>query len=474
MGKLTSSIPLGFAALLFLFAVSVALDFEYDIASIKGGGEVLGQTSVMVGDTLHKVYEVPIPIKLLDVVTLILAVLVISRLKPLISGIKSGSGSNSRQWFLGTAGLYFLWASVSILVNAHDYTGSQLVVMGLHLLKLMQVILAGVMMSLLIRERDVCEISGPLLLGFLLASVVLILNKSGWIVIGSVAGDRMETFGSIIIAIAIIYHFHRVEVREGRITLLKQVLYVAVVFFASVAILTSGKRGVEFAYLACVVLLLINAITSSMKHSRNLHYALLAGLLVSLPNIVTDIHRTLGQPYNALHGTVYRADIANLYEKLRNIGLYRPFAADQEQPYWLSEEYVVPFVSALDYSGADRIGKIIKTINLSVENLWFGSGFWGVQYKYEFLPDTGLQVILETGLIGAALLLLMLYWIWRGFAKSQRYANRPVALHSLVVLVSLATLSVFCNPFYMSRLVMILMFFAFLCIHPRVRASEID
>ena len=473
MGKLIGSIPGVLAVLLFLFAVSVALDFECDIASITGNGEVLGQSSVMVGDTLHKVYEVSVPLKLLDVVTLVLAVLGISRRKSILSGIRSASENNAQQWLLVVAGLFFLWAAVSILVHVQDYTGSQLVLMGLHLLKLLQVTFAGIIMSLLVREHDISEVSGPLLLGFLLADVLLILNRLGWIVIGTVAGDRMETFGSIIIAIAMIFHFHRVEAREGKISCFKQTLYVVTVFVVSVAVLTSSKRGVEIAYLVCIPLFVVSSLFSSKASSRKLQYALLAGFMVSLPNIVDDFQRTLGQPYNALHGTAHREEIVRTYEMFSSKSAPVANAGKvQERLRWKEKDFKVPFVSNLDYSGAERIGKLIQSIKLSPENLWVGSGFWGVQYKYGFLPDTGLQVLLETGLIGAALLMLMLYWIWHGAAKSRLFTNGPAAVHVLAVLVALVTLSVFCNPFYMSRLVMMWMFFSFLCIYPRVGARE--
>jgi uncharacterized membrane protein YhaH (DUF805 family) len=272
----------------------------------------------------------------------------------------------------------------------------------------------------------------------------------------------------------LIFHFYRVETREVEISAFKQLLYVATVFVASVAILTSGKRSVELVYLVSIALFVGSSLFSSKALSRKLHYTLLAGLMVSLTSIVDDFQRTLGQPYNALHGTAYREEIVRVYAQ------FLEFAPDtdaededaQGQPHWKTEEFRVPFVSNLDYSGAERIGKLIKSISLSTENLWVGSGFWGVQYKYGFLPDTGLQILLETGLIGAALLVLLLYWVWHGAAARRHHTNEAAAIHVLVALVALVSLSVFCNPFYMSRLVMMWMFFAFLCIHPRVRASE--
>jgi hypothetical protein len=460
MGKMIVFAPRGFSAVLFVFALSVALDFEFAIASIAGSGEVLGQSSILVGDALHKVYEVPVPIKLLDVVTLILTILLISRRKIIFSEIKSAYENNAWRWLLFIVGLFYFWAAISILVNVQEYTEPQLLIMGLHLVKLIQVTLVGVIMALLVRENPIHEISGPLLLGFLLASGVLILNKLGWIVIGTAAGDRMETFGGIIIGIAMIFHFHRAETREGEVSALKQLLYVATVIVATIAILTSGKRGITVVYLACIPFFLLSGLFSSKTIRRNLQYALLVGFIFSLPNIASDYQSTFEQPYNALHGTVYRNEIVSLYEKFGS----KPA---EGRPYWKTEEYRVPFVSNLDYSGAERIGKFIKTIKLSVENLWSGSGFWGVQYKYEFLPDTSLQVLLETGLIGAALLLLMLYWFWHGTAESRFHENGHATAHILVVLVALTILGVFCNPFYMSRLVMMWMFIAFLFVYPR-------
>jgi len=357
-----------------------------------------------------------------------------------------------------------------MVVHRADYTASQLVVMGLHLAKLVQVTLVGSMVALLVRERKIVEISAPLLLGFLVASAALIMNKQGLIDIGTVAGDRMETFGGIIIAIILFLHFHRVEALEGRMGTLKQLLYVTTVFIATVAILTSGKRGVELVFLACLAMLAISSLRAGWERSRILHYALIAGLVVSLPNVVADFHRSWGLPYNALHGTAYRGEIVSLYDKFKKHTSISVPPNAQERGAWKSEEFRIPFVSSIDYSGAERIGKVIKTLYLSTDNMWFGSGFWGAQYKY-FLPDTGLQVLLETGLIGAVFWLILLYFIWHGAKRGQRFANGAVAVHALFAVVALC---VFCNPFYMSRLMMMLMFFAFFCVHPKLRANAHD
>lgn len=461
MLKLSLPVPI---TLILLFVFSVGLDFEYSVLSIKGSGEVLGQTSILIGDELQKQYEVSVPIKLMDVLTLALITLVISKRKTILSGINLSNKKDAWYRLLVAAGLYISWAMISIIINAQYYSNPQIVVMTLHLIKLLQVIFAGLMLALLMRGFEFSVASSSLLIGLILVCVILLTNRIGWINIGAVAGDRMETYGVMIIAIIIAFQAYQIEASKAKLPLIKQCLYGGFVFLGTIAILSSGKRGVALAHLVCITLLLTVGYINRNMRIKMLQYALIAGFVVSLPNVVHDFQRTTANHYDAVHGTIYREDIYNLYK----IYIFNQKSLEQIR------ETKVPLISYLDYSGADRIGKYIKTVSLIPENLWAGSGFWGVQYKYGFLPDTGLQVLLETGLIGTVLLLLMFYWIWRGAQKSRCFRNGPAAAHVLVALVALVSLSVFCNPFYMSRLVMMWMSFAFLCVHPQLGESEND
>ncbi len=456
MGKLIALKQIGFFAFLFLFAFSVALDFEYNITYISGSGEVLGQGNILVGDTLQKVYAVPIPIKLHDLVTLAVIMFLIVRWKYISSYIQAITWDSRLMSLIGAGGLFFLWLTISILLNSEEYTRPQLYLMWLHLVKLVQVIFIGVVAALLIRGCDIREVTSPLLFGFFLASSILVLNKFGWIQMGATVGDRMETFGSITIGIFVALFFYEVEAQEGEISGPKKILFAVTILFSVLAILISGKRGVMVAFLVSIAFIMIRYFHVKKTISGNLNYWIVAGLIISLPSIMSDFQRTTGLSANSLHGTIYREDIIRLYAQIQRV-LGNIQDLNEEGGISITSELRIPIISSLDYSGVERIGKIIKSFNLSAENIWIGSGFWGTQYKHSFLPDSGMQVLLECGLVGVALLLLSIYLMWIFVAK-----NYLLSSFYLATLALLTSISLFCNPFYMSRLMMIWIFFCVL------------
>lgn len=460
MGKLTGSGGMRFAAFLFLFAISVALDFEYDVYTLDGGGEVLAQSRQLVGDVLVRPKEIKIPIKLLDVITLVLLVIVFFNKEARLFLIKNATDKKALWRLIVAASLFYLWCGASIFINEHDYTKPQVIVMVLHLVKLMQVTVIGVMVALLVRRRNIGAISSPLLLGFLLASVALIVNKSGLVSMGDAAGDRMETFGGIIMSIILFFYLYHIEVRNEKMNSLKRLLYFATIFVSSIAILTSGKRGVEFAFIVCLVPLLSGVFFNRTATCRKMKLAFFAGLVVSMPNIVYDFSRSVGQAENSIEATSNKTDILNAYFKLYNIfQLSAEYPHASKQLNLAQKEIRIPIVSTLDRSGAERIGRYVMIMNLIPNNALLGSGFWGVQYKYGVLLDSGFQVLLETGLIGATLFLMLMYLIWHVTAADHDCIRRPALHYLLVAFVALVVLSIFCNPFYMNRLVLNFMFF---------------
>lgn len=452
-----------FTIFLVLFALSLGLDYEVNVTTIQGSGEVLGQSSVLVGDVLLRTYEVAVPIKLMDLAAIVLGILMVIERKNIVNQFRFASKSILYRFFLA-GGLFLIWAGISILANAHDYTESQLLLMGLHWLKLLQVICMGIVAALFAKEFDISKLSSALLLGFLFASTVLILNKIAWINSGVVVGDRMESFGSIVISILLFKHLYITEGQKVKINSSKKFLYFLTIFVSSAAILTSQKRGIEFSFIAvCIALFLIQ-----LKFEKQINFisaAILTALIISMPSIFFDINRTVNQQYDAVRGTIFNKYIIEEYSKIVDSKI--------SVKEFLDEGRSVPLVSRLDYSGAERIGKFIRTIRLSAENLWVGSGFWGVQYKYSFLPDSGLQIILETGLIGMGLILLIFYALWHGVNQGRSSMNGHSISNAVGLSILFLSMSVFCNPFYMSRLVMIAVFFVFF-VEPRMKESVLS
>ena len=459
MGKVNSGIS-WFGALLFLFVVSAALDFEYSIATVKGNGEVLGHASILMGDILVKRKEVQVPAKLMDVVTVILAMVLAINRKTYFARIKQAFQNLKLKRLVASIAIIFVVAAVSIFTNASEYTNPQLLLMTLYLIKLLQAMVVGIMVATIATKRKICEISSPFLIGVLFSIGLLMLNKFGIIVMSAAAGDRMEGFGVIIFAMIIAIYFHQMESWERTIEISKQWLYAFTVFIGSISILTCGKRGIEITYQCCMIALVLVIYLYKNSGSNKLVLMMFFAFIVSLPNLIHDFNRTLGNSYDSIGGAPHREEIINLIHK-DNPAKDNPAKDNQAEGSLLYD-----FASELDYSGADRICRMIKTLRLSYENNFMGTGFQGVQYQYSYLPDSGLQFLLEIGLAGVLLLFLSVYYLYGCVAESAYISSGFAIVHISLAIGALAILCVFCNQLYMPRFVMIFvsyMFFSVLC-----------
>ena len=444
MGKVNSGIS-WLGAFLFLFVVSAALDFEYSIATVKGNGEVLGHASIMMGEILVKRKEVQVPAKLMDVVTVILAMALAINRKTYFARIKQVFQNLKLQRLVASIAIIFVVAAVSIFTNASEYTNPQLLLMTLYLIKLLQAIVVGIMVALIATKRKISEVSSPLLIGTLFSIALLMLNKFGIVVMQAAAGDRMEGFGVIIFAMIMAIYLHQLESWGRTIEISKQWLYAFTVFIGSVSILTCGKRGIEITYQCCMIALVLVIYLYKNSGSNRLVLMMFFAFIVSLPNLFHDFNRTLGNSYDSIGSAPHREEIINLIQK------------DNQAKGSL----LYDFASKLDYSGADRICRMIKTLRLSYENNFMGTGFQGVQYKYSYLPDSGLQFLLEIGLAGVLLLFLSVYYLYGCVAESTYISSGFAIVHISLAIGTLAILCVFCNQLYMPRFVMIFVSYMF-------------
>jgi len=449
MGKVNSGIS-WLGAFLFLFVVSAALDFEYSIATVKGNGEVLGHASIMMGDTLVKRKEVQVPAKLMDVVTVILAMVLAINRKTYFARIKQVFQNLKLQRLAASIAIIFVVAAVSIFTNASEYTNPQLLLMTLYLIKLLQAVVVGIIVALIATKRKISEVSSPLLIGTLLSIALLMLNKFGIINMKAAAGDRMEGFGVIIFAMIMAIYLHQLESWVRTIEISKQWLYAFTVFIGSVSILTCGKRGIEITYQCCMIALVLVIYLYKNSGSNRLVLMMFFALIVSLPNLIHDFNRTLGNSYDSISGAPHKQEIINL--------IYKDNQAKDNQA---EGSLLYDFASELDSSGADRICRMIKTLRLSYENNFMGTGFQGVQYKYSYLPDSGLQFLLEIGLAGVLLLFLSVYYLYGCVTESTYISSGFAIVHISLAIGTLAILCVFCNQLYMPRFVMIFVSYMF-------------
>jgi len=396
----------------------------------------------------------------MDVVTVILAMVLAINRKTYFARIKQVFQNLKLQRLAASIAIIFVVAAVSIFTNASEYTNPQLLLMTLYLIKLLQAVVVGIMVAAIATKRKISEISSPFLIGTLLSIALLMLNKFGIINMKAAAGDRMEGFGVIIFAMIMAIYLHQLESWVRTIEISKQWLYAFTVFIGSVSILTCGKRGIEITYQCCMIALVLVIYLYKNSGSNRLVLMMFFAFIVSLPNLIHDFNKTLGNSYDSISGAPHKQEIINLIHK-ENPAKENPAKDNQAKDNQAEGSLLYDFASELDYSGADRICRMIKTLRLSYENNFMGTGFQGVQYKYSYLPDSGLQFLLEIGLAGVLLLFLSVYYLYGCVTKSTYISSGFAIVHISLAIGTLAILCVFCNQLYMPRFVMIFVSYMF-------------
>ena len=72
---------------------------------------------------------------------------------------------------------------------------------------------------------------------------------------------------------------------------------------------------------------------------------------------------------------------------------------------------------------------------LIFENPFLGSGFWSSQYIFGYIPDSILQIPLETGTLGILIILYIFFQIYKSFKDNQSLQNPYVFLSLILVSV---------------------------------------
>ena len=115
------------------------------------------------------------------------------------------------------------------------------------------------------------------------------------------------------------------------------------------------------------------------------------------------------------------------------------------------------FIFDLDHSSAIRLIKHLKSMILIFENPFLGSGFWSSQYIFGYIPDSILQIPLETGTLGILIILYIFFQIYKSFKDNQSLQNPYVFLSLILVSVGLLSISIFANMLYEWRYLFMLM-----------------
>ena len=124
------------------------------------------------------------------------------------------------------------------------------------------------------------------------------------------------------------------------------------------------------------------------------------------------------------------------------------------------------FLLRLDHSTVIRLSKHVKSLMLLYDN-FFGVGFWGTQYEFNFLPDSGLQFFLEIGIIGILIFILCLYNLLN-FLKNQKWNESILTFIPInLILASFLGLSLFSSIIYEWRYMIIMSILTYLVVKQR-------
>ena len=180
----------------------------------------------------------------------------------------------------------------------------------------------------------------------------------------------------------------------------------------------------------------------------------------------------LNPPYRFISMNLCRLEIKQTFETVIEIDKFKKIThkdLDQNKLYTNSEYQKMKddcSLFYLDYSSIIRLSKHVKSLILLYDN-YLGIGFWGVQYKYEFLPDSGLQFFLEIGLIGMMIFFLYIFYLIKYFKEEKMSESVFTFLPIILIFVSFLGLSFFSSILYEWRFMLLFSIFTYLIVKKR-------
>ena len=107
------------------------------------------------------------------------------------------------------------------------------------------------------------------------------------------------------------------------------------------------------------------------------------------------------------------------------------------------------YLAKMDASASIRIVKITKSFAYLIDNFFVGIGFWATPFLYNFIPDSGMQLLLEIGFLG------FVFFIYNIFNYLKLFSNNKIQTQICSLLLLIILLSIFSNPFYDWRIILI-------------------
>ena len=283
---------------------------------------------------------------------------------------------------------FIAWGGTSLLANFHAYTHTQWLVCLLYLLKFSSVLLVYFYVMFYFSFGGVfSRLVKTVLLSVFIAAILGVASWYHPSFNTVIIRDRESYFG--VLSLLVLFIFNALEWQcQGKYQLSKPWIWFAFVnlVLATFMIINCEKRGVVLAFLlACTFLFLL------LRKLRLYFLFVFIGIILAAPQLNHMYHSIFAND-NKIYS--WEGISPRFSERLRASELSRLLPVDTS------------------YSVTARVARSLESMHLIRNAPIMGVGFWGVQYIYNFLPDTMyFQVLVEMGVVGAGILLIFLFLI---------------------------------------------------------------
>lgn len=433
--------------LLIVFIFGIMLDISFQVFPLVGHGEIISLIDTLnVSGELVGTTESYISIELLDIlalfVLLIFFVTIKKRQDDLVVFIDPTLRLSLILWVL-----FIIFVGSSLLLNWSYYTQSQMLVMFMHWLKLVEMIALPIILTLLLRGFDAKRFTLIFLSCFILSSLILLATNLLFNY-KMLIGDRMETSISLMIGLCFIFYLYELETNKRKLIGYEKWLYSLAVFLGSLFILTAHKRSAILGLL--ILIIVISAICIYKKRSKHLMSAFLISLIISSSTLVGDFQRSIVPEFEGINKSRFSRLLLHTQDDLAQ----EVNKSQEVKTISGVREFLEKIVIHLDGSGAERVAKYIYSFNILSDYKIYGDGFLGSKFRYNFLPDSIMQIPIEIGCLGFLICIIFFITLFR-VVKPYHFSFVYLRLAFLPFFIT----SLFCNPIYMFRPMAALLFF---------------
>lgn len=491
-----------------LLIFTIFLNYEFNIIEIVSEGEKLRNSFNLILDKEINLISIDyttlsIPLNLFDIIFILSFVYIFfQKRREFLLYISNILNNTPQKKILIIFLILFIYILTVLIFKKANFSNSQFVVQFLHFLKLFQCFLTFFIISYFIKNSNLEKIIKILIIFSCLLSVSGIFHILEIFDIYNTIDNRM-TFGGLLILNFSILPILSLSKSSSIYTSKFWKIVISLSVFTSVFYcLACGKRAIYIISLSIIIISIVS-ILIYRKNFINQAYFLIFILafpvlvftyfanipvfenqqsvfsnLVSKKQTKTFLNKPigsgneLGPKYRVISMNLCRLEIKKTFKlikeidnfnKLTNRVLDRSIDYNNKVYQKLKNDC---FLLKLDHSTVIRLSKHVKSLMLLHDN-FLGIGFWGTQYEFNFLPDSGLQFFLEIGIIGIIIFYLCFYNLYSFLKKEKITKSILTFLPINLVLASFIGLSFFSSILYEWRYMLIMSIFTYLIVKKR-------